>query len=268
MGNTNALVFNDIRFDVIDRDGQPWIQSGQLASALGYKDEGSVRKIYARNSDEFTPAMSVTVNLTRTGGIPTETRIFSLRGCHLLAMFARTAVAKAFRVWVLDVLETLNGAQRREQPTLDTTTRLSTSADQCRKNLESLKRVWVSMAPIGYGEASKMIAATLGVGGVDDMTIAQVEQACVWVQLKIDTLIQGQNALAPAPAPAPGPDPTQSMVMDSVVRLRKLAYDYSTISERLFGMFVKDNVVQSLHLSTALSMQALANHYADIIKRA
>lgn len=33
------------------------------------------------------------------------TRIFSLRGCHLLAMFARTPVAKAFRKWVLDVIE-------------------------------------------------------------------------------------------------------------------------------------------------------------------
>lgn len=32
-------------------------------------------------------------------------RIFSLRGCHLLAMFARTPVAKAFRRWVLDVIE-------------------------------------------------------------------------------------------------------------------------------------------------------------------
>ena len=40
-----------------------------------------------------------TVNLT------VRVRIFSLRGCHLLAMFARTPVAKAFRRWVLDVIE-------------------------------------------------------------------------------------------------------------------------------------------------------------------
>ena len=40
-----------------------------------------------------------TVNLT------VRARIFSLRGCHLLAMFARTPVAKAFRRWVLDVIE-------------------------------------------------------------------------------------------------------------------------------------------------------------------
>ena len=40
-----------------------------------------------------------------TGKLLTKVRIFSLRGCHLLAMFARTPVAKAFRRWVLDVIE-------------------------------------------------------------------------------------------------------------------------------------------------------------------
>lgn len=38
-----------------------------------------------------------TVNLT--------VRIFSLRGCHLIAMFAKTPIAKEFRKWLLDVLE-------------------------------------------------------------------------------------------------------------------------------------------------------------------
>jgi prophage antirepressor-like protein len=112
---STVLAFQSTMFDVIDRDGQPWIQSQQLAQALGYKDEGSVRKIYKRNADEFTPSMSVRVNLTPTGGIPTETRIFSLRGCHLLAMFARTPVAKEFRVWVLDVLDRLNQAAKLKQ---------------------------------------------------------------------------------------------------------------------------------------------------------
>lgn len=34
-------------------------------------------------------------------------RIFSLRGAHLVAMFARTPKAKAFRRWVLDVLDAI-----------------------------------------------------------------------------------------------------------------------------------------------------------------
>jgi len=37
-------------------------------------------------------------------GITTETRLFSLRGAHLLGMFARTKNGKSFRRWVLDQL--------------------------------------------------------------------------------------------------------------------------------------------------------------------
>src|SRR5690606_13264315 len=32
-------------------------------------------------------------------------RIFSLRGCHLMGMFARTTEAKKFRHWVLNILD-------------------------------------------------------------------------------------------------------------------------------------------------------------------
>ena len=34
-----------------------------------------------------------------------KVRVFSLRGAHLIAMFARTPVAKEFRRWVLDILD-------------------------------------------------------------------------------------------------------------------------------------------------------------------
>lgn len=101
---TIPLCFNEFTFSPVTHDSQPWIPARQLASALGYKDERSVHKIYERNKDEFSSIMSTVVNLT-TGVIELPTRIFSLRGCHLLAMFARTPVAKAFRKWVLDVIE-------------------------------------------------------------------------------------------------------------------------------------------------------------------
>ena len=55
----------------------------------------------------------------------TETRIFSPRGCHLLAMLSpRPSQAKAFRRWVLDVLESHvrgNGAACRLMPLLGLT---------------------------------------------------------------------------------------------------------------------------------------------------
>lgn len=85
-----------------------------MGGALGYANGAdAIQKIYTRHADEFTDAMTAVVTLPTEGG-PQETRIFSLRGCHLLAMFARTPVAKAFRKWVLDVLETWETARARQ----------------------------------------------------------------------------------------------------------------------------------------------------------
>lgn len=100
-----ALSFREIQFDVVDHAGQPWLRSPQIAGALGYNDESSITRIYARHADEFTDRMTWSVKLTDQTGQAREVRIFSLRGCHLLAMFARTPVAVEFRRWVLDVLD-------------------------------------------------------------------------------------------------------------------------------------------------------------------
>ncbi len=104
-----ALTFQNTQFDIIDRNNQSWLQAAQIAKALGYAREDSVSRIYDRNKDEFTSGMSQTVNLTvkgfGSGNSEKEVRIFSLRGAHLIAMFSRTAVAKEFRKWVLDVLD-------------------------------------------------------------------------------------------------------------------------------------------------------------------
>lgn len=101
---SQALCFNDVQFDVIPQNSQPWVRGSQIATALEYSSVQRIIELYTRHADEFTPAMTDVVSLPTEGG-PQETRIFSLRGCHLLAMFARTPVAKAFRKWVLDVIE-------------------------------------------------------------------------------------------------------------------------------------------------------------------
>mgnify|MGYP000181449687 CR=1 FL=1 len=99
-----ALVFQSTRFTVVDRNNQPWLRGTQIADALGYSDDKSIHRIYARHSDEFTGCMTGVVKLTTPSG-EQETRIFSLRGAHLLAMLSRTPVAKEFRRWVLDILD-------------------------------------------------------------------------------------------------------------------------------------------------------------------
>lgn len=109
---SQALCFNEFTFSPVTRDNQPWFKSSEIARALGYKREDFLSKLYRKNADEFTPDMTQVVEnrAERRNGVPGNlsdgrVRIFSLRGCHLLAMFARTPVAKAFRKWVLDVIE-------------------------------------------------------------------------------------------------------------------------------------------------------------------
>lgn len=92
------------------QDGQAYLTSTELATALGYADTRSVAKIFNRNADEFTLKMTKIIESSEVANLSTsnlviKTRIFSLRGCHLIAMFARTPVAKEFRKWVLDVLD-------------------------------------------------------------------------------------------------------------------------------------------------------------------
>ncbi|MDC7704055.1 BRO-N domain-containing protein [Vogesella indigofera] len=102
----NTLSFQETKFDVVSRCGQPWLMARQIGQALGYAREDAINKIYERNSDEFTPNMSCNVKLTLQGQ-QREVRVFSLRGAHLIGMFARTAAAKAFRKWVLDILDAI-----------------------------------------------------------------------------------------------------------------------------------------------------------------
>ena len=104
-----ALSFNNVDLVAVDhKDNQLWFTSNQLAEALGYKNAKSLNRIYNANSDEFTTKMTTTtasVVSSKTKGLKVNTRIFSLRGCHLMGMFARTELAKDFRKWVLDILD-------------------------------------------------------------------------------------------------------------------------------------------------------------------
>jgi len=103
------LKFHNTTFHPIVDGCKIWLTSTELAKALEYADAKSITKIFARNQDEFTPAMSMVVNVT-TNGINNslrtkKVRVFSIRGAHLVGMFAETPIAKEFRRWVLDILD-------------------------------------------------------------------------------------------------------------------------------------------------------------------
>ena len=105
-----TLNFNGVDLPTVDNgDNQIWVASSELARALGYSRSDKVSRIYDRRKDEFTDKMTavtkVGVKGFGSGDSEKDIRIFSLRGCHLIAMFARTQVAKDFRVWVLNLIE-------------------------------------------------------------------------------------------------------------------------------------------------------------------
>ncbi|EBP8052743.1 hypothetical protein AIP95_05610 [Salmonella enterica] len=82
-----------------------WFTSADLAAALKYKSTKSITNLFNQNSDEFSEGMTQVIESVTSGNYRKKVRVFSLRGAHLIAMFARTDVAKEFRRWVLDILD-------------------------------------------------------------------------------------------------------------------------------------------------------------------
>ena len=110
-----TLTFQTTTLSVINQHNQTYFTSSELGKGLGYANPlQSVTNLYNSNADEFTAEMTALIDMPTAGGVQ-KVRIFSLRGAHLIAMFARTKVAKAFRRWVLDILDR---EAKRKQPAL------------------------------------------------------------------------------------------------------------------------------------------------------
>ncbi|SUU97331.1 P22AR C-terminal domain-containing protein [Avibacterium paragallinarum] len=100
-----TLTFQNKNLSVINQNNQLWMTVTEIGNALGYSDPfKSVKNIYDRHADEFTPNMTALINMQTNGGMQ-KVRIFSLRGAHLIGMLSHTKVAKDFRKWVLDILD-------------------------------------------------------------------------------------------------------------------------------------------------------------------
>ena len=147
---SHALSFNDVSLVPVPvhNNDSVWLRAADISRALGYQREDKVSRLYQRNADEFTPDMTQVIEITADPHFGTEhnlsegrCRIFSLRGCHLLAMFSRTPVAKAFRKWVLDVLDRLAEEEQAALPHGDTLT----AAEQAQ--LQAIVQAKAGMVP-------------------------------------------------------------------------------------------------------------------------
>lgn len=108
--NMNIVAKSDLNFQgkalmPVSNITGTWLTSADLAKALNYKSSKSITNLFNQYSDEFSSGMSQVIESVTSGNYRKKVRIFSLRGAHLIAMFARTEVSKEFRRWVLDILD-------------------------------------------------------------------------------------------------------------------------------------------------------------------
>ena len=202
---TQALIFNEIILSPVTYQNSLWIRATELARALGYSDTRKITHLYERNADEFTPEMTQVIEIADVPEMGTlenlrrKARIFSLRGCHLVAMFARTPVAKTFRRWVLDVLDKLDAEQRAASPSptpdhFTGTLSITPSSTEDRKPLRALVGSWAQVSGLPFAACWNQLKAAFNLANIKELPQEWIPDAIDWVQKRIDAL--------PAPAPA------------------------------------------------------------------
>lgn len=270
---SQSLCFNNFKFSPVTHQNLPWIRSTELAHALGYKREDILGKLYRKNADEFTPDMTQLIEIVdNTGSVfPVKLRIFSLRGCHLLAMFARTPVAKAFRKWCLDVIERYGDRVPVERPIS-----LTPSTPDDRKPLRDMVNVWARLSGVHPSNLWPQVRARFQLGRIDDLPTNWLPDALAWVQGKIDELNQKPKAALPAV-----PQPTrQEQTAAALERFRTFQREFFKVGSELEhclrdaywmpGNAMPDNLkpfangmnygIQSLFSATCHTMEAMERY--------
>ncbi|MEF9678945.1 BRO family protein [Pectobacterium aroidearum] len=192
------LAFHDTKFTPVKRNNKIWLTAVEIAQALGYKKSDAVTQIYDRNSDEFRNDMTETLNLSASGNYQKTVRIFSLRGAHLIAMFARTPVAKEFRRWVLDILDREVDEPKREAPRK---IRQST-AKQLTPLRQTVERLITSGVGNIYGDIWKLVHKRYEITTINQLQPDQINEAIDYLDaLEGEYIQRGQQATKTAVAP-------------------------------------------------------------------
>lgn len=163
-----TLSFNEVKLNPVQQDGQIWLSAGELARALGYAKANAVTQVYDRNQDEFSPNMTQIIDNPQSLNL--RLRIFSLRGCHLIAMFAKTAIAKQFRKWVLDILDNEVGQQVAKTNKSD------------REPLTNAVNLLVAKTKhLNYSDAYKLVHQRFNVKHIDEIPYDEIPVAVEYV---------------------------------------------------------------------------------------
>ncbi len=263
---STSLSFNEVSFIPVPvhNNDSIWLRAADIARALGYQREDKVSRLYQRNADEFTPDMTQVIEITADPHFGTENnlsegrcRIFSLRGCHLLAMFSRTPVAKAFRKWVLDVLDRMAEEERAALPGRPASLTPSTADD--RKPLRSLVHAWAQIAGTSHTALWPQVKAHFQLARIDDLPVEWIGDALAFVQGKIDAtgkaLPQSNSELAAASslqaysANLPLPEFFDDDISDKEKdkRLKKVLRELHVMQEKCGGLFDEIRICLAPH---------------------
>lgn len=114
-----TVFFEGSELRVIRYRGEYWISSADLSRSLGYTKSCWGSQMYNRNKDAFDSDSTAVVSLKASeysdpASLTNEhlcvnARIFTLKGCAMLAAYSRLPKASVFRRWVMDLLDSVNG---------------------------------------------------------------------------------------------------------------------------------------------------------------
>lgn len=192
----NQLTFQSVQFKPVIRHSKIYLTAVEIAAALGHKRANAVTQIYERNKDEFTGDMTESLKLRLSGNYQKSVRIFSLRGAHLIAMFAKTETAKAFRKWVLDILDK-EVASKSDEVVGGPTSTLD------RTPLKDAVNMLVAKRGLNYPDAYRMVHHRFDIQSLDELTKDQLPAAIEYVhRLCIEGEVMPKLPAEPAPASA------------------------------------------------------------------
>lgn len=173
-----TLTFQNTALSVINKNNQSFLTSSELGKALQYANPlQSVTNLYNSNADEFTPEMTALIEMQTAGG-KQQVRIFSLRGAHLIAMFARTKVAKEFRRWVLDILDKEVSQNSQQNAPLATATLTPAQQQQIQASVTAAH----NRTGLSYNDIYGRLKHRFQVAKYSQITQAEFTQALAFLQ--------------------------------------------------------------------------------------
>ncbi|PPE57082.1 hypothetical protein F152LOC_04129 [Pectobacterium brasiliense] len=187
----SELAFHDVKFNCAHHNGTVWLRGTEIAEALGMEKKDAVSQIYHRNADEFTDGMTLTLKLRVKGfgggNSVKDVRVFSLRGAHLIGMFARTSLAKEFRKWVLDILDTQIEAQAKKS-------RQSTATQLIPLRQTAERLITTGIGKI-YPDIWKLVHERFDVEHIHQLQPVQIKEAVAYLDGLEGEFIGKQSAL-------------------------------------------------------------------------